>query len=1234
MRILSIHIRNLNSLTGDWNVRLDGPEYEGGIFAITGPTGAGKSTILDAVCLALYGSTPRLAKITKSGNEIMSRHTADCAAEVTFRTRAGTFTCSWSQARAGKKVSGNLQQPRHRLYDAGGVCLAEKTTDVAEQVQRITGMDFGRFTQSMLLAQGQFASFLLADGDRRAPLLEQITGTEIYSDISRRVFLRNKQEAQKLAELDAELNGKNLLPHEEEKELSLRAAALKKAGETLARRENELREYLTRHEQADVLARAEAALAAEKERFQQEREAFAPEKARLERARRARSLAGRLEAASIRREEQAKDTAQQLFCRNESPKLDARRKEAEKALAACRKSLAEQREATAALRETCARVRAMDDDLAARGRDIAALSLELENRKNALALREKERDALQSRRARQESALREMEERRRACAADAALQEALGALRQRLVRLKEREAEHAAALASLEEKKKAQAQHLAALEEKRRAALLLEEESARREEERRTACEKKQALLAGRDMDFHRARKEELFSRLAHIDTARECARRILERRARETELAGREKELALALERERQELASGRATLAALREALFLRARIKNYEKERQRLREGEACPLCGSLHHPFAQGLPPAEPGGEDEAARLEQRLEALTAALAAHERDVVHAENARQELGAELHDLAGRLGGEMRALFPLNGSFGTAEEEEALQKDIVGTLAVAGNAAALPPLLDTLRTGTAGAWAAVSRLLTEAQKREEEEKHAREAREALEQRRGEALGASLALEKELLRLETEARSLESARDRSEELCREGRGALCRDLQPFGVRASATKDMELALRALEARRDAYLALGREEEEARRKRDEMTSALASLAETLAAASAAYEEGRNTLALRQEECRALAGTRRELFGLRHPAQEEEKARLLLRAREEEEARLLREAESAKSAHEQAENTLAVLEERLARRAETLLLMEADLARGLAEAGFADENALRAALMPADALLRLEEQEKALEARGVEIAARSRELSARREGMELPPVAAEECARQLEETCRQREEALAKLGGIREILRADAVGKKEQRALRERREAQAALCRRWKALDDLIGSADGKKFRNYAQELTFRALLRLANRQLALMTDRYELTHSTEEALTLNVIDRYQADTVRSSRNLSGGESFLVSLALALALAQMAGRNVRVDSVFLDEGFGTLDEEALNTALDMLSALHEKGKVIGIISHVQAVRDRVPVQIAVEPAGNGRSRLSGPGVSGGRKAEKP
>jgi exonuclease SbcC len=128
-----------------------------------------------------------------------------------------------------------------------------------------------------------------------------------------------------------------------------------------------------------------------------------------------------------------------------------------------------------------------------------------------------------------------------------------------------------------------------------------------------------------------------------------------------------------------------------------------------------------------------------------------------------------------------------------------------------------------------------------------------------------------------------------------------------------------------------------------------------------------------------------------------------------------------------------------------------------------------------------------------------------------------------------------------------------------------------------------------------------------------------------MTDRYLLVQDQEEALSLAVIDRYQADAIRTSRNLSGGESFLVSLSLALGLARMASRNVRVDSVFLDEGFGTLDEDALNMALDMLSSLREQGKTIGLISHVQTIRERIGTQIHVEPAGNGRSHLSGPGI---------
>ncbi|MCK7509844.1 MAG: hypothetical protein MZV70_41315 [Desulfobacterales bacterium] len=159
---------------------------------------------------------------------------------------------------------------------------------------------------------------------------------------------------------------------------------------------------------------------------------------------------------------------------------------------------------------------------------------------------------------------------------------------------------------------------------------------------------------------------------------------------------------------------------------------------------------------------------------------------------------------------------------------------------------------------------------------------------------------------------------------------------------------------------------------------------------------------------------------------------------------------------------------------------------------------------------------------------------------------------------------------------------------------------------------------------LIGSGDGKKFRNFAQGLTFELMVAQANRQLQKMSDRYLLVRDGDEPLELNVIDNYQAGELRSTKNLSGGESFIASLALSLGLSGMASRTVRVDSLFLDEGFGTLDEDALETALETLSGLQQEGKLIGIISHVPALKERIGTQIQVEAGSAGRSGLSGPG----------
>jgi len=159
------------------------------------------------------------------------------------------------------------------------------------------------------------------------------------------------------------------------------------------------------------------------------------------------------------------------------------------------------------------------------------------------------------------------------------------------------------------------------------------------------------------------------------------------------------------------------------------------------------------------------------------------------------------------------------------------------------------------------------------------------------------------------------------------------------------------------------------------------------------------------------------------------------------------------------------------------------------------------------------------------------------------------------------------------------------------------------------------------LNHLIGSADGAKFRRFAQSLTLDHLVYLANQHLNVLHRRYQLMRQ-EEALSLAVVDTWQANASRDTKTLSGGESFLVSLALALALSDLVSHKTSIDSLFLDEGFGTLDSETLESALDALDNLHSSGKTIGIISHISALKERIPVQIKLtKQSGLGVSRLA-------------
>jgi len=206
---------------------------------------------------------------------------------------------------------------------------------------------------------------------------------------------------------------------------------------------------------------------------------------------------------------------------------------------------------------------------------------------------------------------------------------------------------------------------------------------------------------------------------------------------------------------------------------------------------------------------------------------------------------------------------------------------------------------------------------------------------------------------------------------------------------------------------------------------------------------------------------------------------------------------------------------------------------------------------------------------------------------------------------------------------EADNCLREIGIISNQLQNNELMKKEIATFQQKLEIQRKEYNRWFKLNSLIGDAEGKHFSKFAQELTLSQLISLANKHLKLLNDRYRIKKSIDNTIDdIIIIDLYQGSVERSVKTLSGGESFLLSLALALGLSDLAGKNTKIESLFIDEGFGSLDQETLDIALTALEKLQiETNRTIGIISHVESLKERIRTQIVLKKSSTGYSNFT-------------
>lgn len=1241
MKILAIRGKNLASLAGEFSIDFcEQPLASAGLFAICGPTGAGKSTLLDALCLALYDKTPRLQQAVGKGVQLrdvgdetlpphdartlLRRGCADGYAEVEFiGNDRRHYRSRWSVRRAHGRADRKLQATEMQLLRLPEQqAIGGKKSEVQEAIIEKLGLNFEQFTRAVLLAQNEFSVFLKAPDDERASLLETLTGTDEYSRLSIRAFERAKREQAKLDELTNLLALQQPLEPEQRQEREAQKQALAQNLAEANRQKAAIDSHLQWHHRFQALQTAENEAQQALQQAQighQQAQSRRDYLTRVEALQDARPLLTEYDRLT---EEHQQQQLQLDTARSALAAAVSRQKSMQDGQLAAKQRLATTEQDRLRILADITQARALDAE-------IGSLTPRHNQHQQALAQARQTLQKLDAELSQTQQSRDETDRRLTECAAwleSHAMQANLSREWPRWDILF-KQAKAGSSQLQAADFDRAHAEN--ALRQAQTDVMTAQTQVAdiqtglsiaeQNHQTAQAAATRFDAEALTTSHDRHRLRLEQLrqaesiwqtLTQLnAAYDSHHEKLRQSAGQRQRNTEQLQTLREQLPAL------IAAHEQTVKMLDLAKL--ACSEHVETLRARLREDCECPVCGSRQHPFADGAHPFR----DELGPLEQELKACQALR--HQ-----AEQQESRLRLELEQLD-------KQCREWQASVATLQTQIATRQTLWAAHALTGELAQRDGAQIT-------AWLS-------------EQIQATETAQQVVSQSMKAMSAALT-------------QRDQARQALDDIVHRQRAAQTR----LDQTASAVREAEIGVKNVQEKQQGL------QIQLQQQLDELDAAFDSTAwrqEWLADHAVFYKHSQQQAQAWQAQQTAQQQLTNESTILRTTLTGLQAHRRQAQARVEEASQDFTAIDAELSGKQNQRQ--ALLDGRPVVDVEAAL--EKSLAVAKAGLQTADEAVQQAATQAATAQEKQSQWQTSLTATQIRHDAAEQALGAWLDAFAqtrpLPePLAMPQLRRHLQHDshwlnqerqalqqldqalsqartilnerrlqCEQYLNARASLESLENLqaqgdgltatlndltqqqtelalqLRLDDERLQASADLRVNIAAQTAINETWSKLNSVIGSASGKTFRNIAQRLTLDILLGYANRHLKDLNRRYRLER-VGDTLALQVVDQDMGDEIRSVHSLSGGESFLLSLALALGLASLSSNRVRVESLFIDEGFGGLDTETLRVAMDALDSLQALGRKVGVISHVQEMTERIGTRIEVRRIGSGLSQV--------------